>query len=953
MQIGRAKNGFRGGGGQSESGIPNVNPENCMTELLRQWRQTIEDTLLGAEYERLPEREQNVIRIITLQLARPEDIVPDMLPDLSDLEESARSDPGFNDQKAAGILDERLSMETNACFAQVTRSVWEQKAAHAVNPGDILLAGGKIPPPKNGELSADEIRKATDEEAWQELHLNLTNIKLLPGKRQYEFRHPWLFGPKKPGLLKNTEYLAVGEVPPYDRALTPDQRDKLQAALRLCPAEVDDLLTDERIQTPGGTGTLIDSLSADPARKLTMHLVTDRTEAATREQIRFQVHRYEAVMVRHVLINLINRLPVENISSDLMAIFDELSSIPDPEMPRDADIMMDYAQSLLSYIESQYTEKQIETQPLRHIDPDAFVRLTEAGYPPQRLLRRIRLIDDLQVALRQSGLERTVELTRRTGPQRPYILAQMLTSFDHISPVEYREIEKDPAIKHIFDTACRAFNIDRKNERWYDDLLYALVSYKKLKRDDDPRTIGQYKALHDSMEDKFIHPLDPKHVPKIGTKSKLGRLSQEANEFLPYMGNPMKPIASPKLRSLLSSGPNGSKTSEIPELLLRSMGLSQYWQRNEITEYGRITKQISPQEQYAALRKLLLILLFEEVDAIWERETRMHIRPFRDAFDAMFGERFDAQEASSELAFDRYVLTKSFVAKHESDGTTTRDERVIDGIDVSAYLPCIYLAIREKDRFSIARKIIERGRLEDTSAEMEQTSDLLSDFFGFLMVLDKDEFTRALLADHPELAIRPGKVETITLGWQKWATKTVLEGMYMELIDLYHARIPHIERKKGREGGKTKGWISMDSQKRGSAASNIEDIDWIKYLQEMHLFGDPTEDNPDEFDAHNTIRFQTEIQWYIDGDAVRRKKMDDVRYELERSFLRASDRYSTNYVIFGLQDDYKDLVASHTRYVQDTETDEERTLWRGFFSSLYQFWIRLHRPKKEKNAQPD
>jgi 8-oxo-dGTP pyrophosphatase MutT (NUDIX family) len=851
---------------------------------------TVAETIDRPAYQEreLPEKTQDVVRVITLHMASAESSRFLMMnPPMIDIEPTG----------------EWFDLDI---MPQVTTMIWEQKAGigKSENPNQLLLPGGKI---DEQTINEKTVKKAGRRELWEELHLKASDlISLSHLDHAYSFVHSKLINRKKPGILHNRVHMVSTIVSPHDHARYFDPSDKLAATLSLRPNQVTELLETNQVAGPDGTvGYLLDSLSTNMYQRQKAQVRTDGKEHIVKDAIETHAYVFEATTQREVIVRLLNSTEADVFELSYNK-YEILRTMETPTTVKEAQEMMQLIHVIVHEIEMKYEPSAVQQVV---IPPEASITtLMEHGITEDQIKRRVLLASEISEAIKEVAFDETVRISAATGPQQPYIVAQAFTELSRPTNYEFGALAQVPEMRHIVATACNVFDINPRLDVWHDQLMEHLREFRKLRSSSLREDRIKYKIFHDRFATLFCTPLDPDHVSPIRDTRHLGRLSKLANDFLSFLREPLASIADPNTLNALMPDPNGVKTSEISELFFRAFGVSQY--KDEA---------ITRSEQYAATRKLLLMLTIHKVETIWEKETNLHIFPFRNAFNTLFGEMVDTVRVGDTFAYSRYrldpmVFTEYPTLAHYEDSSAF-------GIDFKEFPLWVISDIREKDILSLIRKYIERGGTESEDEE-------LSDFFGVMITLDDEQFKKDFTQKMPYTTLSGESMEQVTAAWKRWAAKVVLLGLQEALIKDRASNNPTFRMYKGRESATMKGIVPIEGQKAGSAASVSDDDkwEWIKYVFEM------TDSTLEEY--------QEEIQFFPSFADLALKKVDDKRFWQARSFAPTQDRYPLASVFFGVQDVYEEVAR---KYILSKLKEIEKQPWYRRISSYIWHYIQQSR----------
>lgn len=773
--------------------------------------------------------------------------------------------PDMDTRQLEQILFESMASPVS----EATTMTWEVKGnkKDVVNPNQIIMpGGGGKPVDPSHPIGNKSILKTALEESSQEVHLIAHEAVVIPkASYTYSFNHPRLPDTKKPGRLKNTTHLVAAHCAPSDVVRYFDPADKLQNVLSLTPSEVTQVLhNDGYNMSETEFFPLVDSLSINQERRKQAGVMSHDSEIPFKTEIETQAYIYEAFIQREIIIRL----------SELAHLtkgrtYRHIQSYLHTEAPTSKNAAMvdiEKARKLTLQIEKSYTNQL--AAPVRYISPESYQQLVDVGISPERLKKRMKLIDDKKEAMRQISLELTVRYYKETGPQFPLLLSQVMAQIPTWGKYEYTILSQCPELKHIVDIACETFNVNPETDNWHDTLRTRLAVFRATELTNPP----EYKQINDRWTLRFCNPTDTS-VWTIGDPNKLGLLSSKVNKYLDLTLIPLSKVADQTTLNLLKSDALGSVTSEISELTMLMLGNDQYT--------GAAIEETS--ERAAGSRKLVHILHMDRVDRMRMEKVKTHIKPFREAARALLGKPvgtittaagvFKRHSIASELA-QSVVHDREFNTKYHTVDITSFD------------IPVIFF-IREKDEFSLYRKFIERGGIE--SAEED-----LSDSFGFMGALDEGTWKKTVQQRYPTM--NNDEVSRLAEHWSLWATSVVLSGFNQYVLRNREALHPKVRLYKGRVSPEFEGILPIEEQGHGSASSHAT-WKWVKFLEEM------------TDDTRNT--YQVEWQFFPSVRSMVAKKEDDTLFDIMRLFHHGEYRYSSIRVNYGLDKTYDGVMTGY------------------------------------------
>lgn len=553
-------------------------------------------------HEKEPDAERETVRIFTVRMRSPEEIIADILP----------------------VADEQGHTRIPPLEISCSESVWEVKSdVSKASSRQIILPGGKRL--KNGEMESPA--QAAIRNLATELHyFGVFPDAVIPiAERSYSFLHPDLDGKKQRLLIHET--VVSAEVPPFLKPGYFDPRDKLKGGAFFPQATLARFLTEER--DPESGGVLLDSLSDDQSRKRKRRVQTDGRETEIKQTILEANDMFEALVLGDVVRELVAKR-----TTGANPAVDALLHAVDPDSvgvsARDRTAFIHFIPNLLSRLERTYDGETAED-------------------------RRNAFSKDLLSALRRVYVSRSLPFIDHTGPQLPHLLTQVMLTSNGLTEADYTASGTSPEIRHILDTAASVVGVEPGVSGWYERIRDQLKDYVRLKNrvtegraDSDERQT--YKALLTAFKNEFSR-FKP-GLPDIDPAS-IERLAVMINQFAAYLESPIGQIADPAIRRQLFSNPQGAGTSQLDELFLRAFGVDQY----------RGT-DIPLTERHAAWRKIILIMQLAAVEKMWNETISNATYPYRKAFDLMFPSETAREFVIDGVPYARYAMDRSAVTVH-------------------------------------------------------------------------------------------------------------------------------------------------------------------------------------------------------------------------------------------------------------------------------------------------
>lgn len=834
--------------------------------------------------------ERHAVRAVTLQMRPIEEFMHDLMP------------------PDEIILNGMPHYE----FPELTTCILEVKNDKAVNKHQVMLPGGKVRGKQKDNPSEYDIYDSINEKIWEELHLNPTNIEPLPVPvRRVQFKHPRLFGRNKPGTLVNHEHYTVATVAPFDRNIKVfNPRDNIQSVLRLVPSELFHLLEYEEYTLPDQTVvTLLDSLRTDSEMRDKYETKISDDPLLYKEAIYEQSVLYEARIVQAVVHQLMRTTNVNKTGQleEEIRIFDAL---PVPSTLEDAVMVNKQARSVAQLIVYSYDKSSFHTLSYRYTPREKL-----AQFQKQDVLGSVKqwehFAQEFTRAYNLVALQQTIELTVKTGPQQAYILAQIIPRLEQLGPSEYEIFSQNPMIKHILDVPLRVFEIDPTKKNWLSTLRAKLMRVQSWQYSKDPSARKRFATIAGNIDYAFCHPRD-RRIATIGDPRKIGIHSENANSFKRHLRDEIAPFATDEVAFAIASNQWGSDAHGTFELIYRAFGINQY----------NATKPTIPySEQNAAWTKLLLELTDKEVLDIWTDATNVSIKPIRGAYDALFDEPLVKGIIIHKSAYPRYVmdaaLQRTYTSLARQDEIFNKGGHLIDFGKIPIY---VVSNIRVKSLLELKRKWLER-----TNRRSDGTVDL-TDFFGYFIALDDEQFLTDLYTAYPDLhhPMRKNMAQKILIQWKRYATKTIVYGMEDIITHSTH-EIPVISRDKGKITASYLEEIVSVSKHEGGSAASKETWEWMKYV--LHVtFSDRV--------------LEVEQQVFPDLQSLRAKIQDDEVFHIRRLFDKPTNRYPIMWVMFAAQEGYEEMIRLHNeaRYA----SSEQSKLIRWLGAMLMNMYLRLH-----------
>lgn len=854
-------------------------------------RQLIPD-VLGSK-ERLTRVELQKASALVFQMNHEADILADLSPQ-------------FDTRTKKYVLNEPTLYASSTC--------WLAKSGDAVSaPYQIAPLGGGFEPEIDMSLEGTLLR-----ELEEEGHVN----GVLPGNchkftltgdnstRRYSFTHdrfPGVLGGRKNGktrVIYDEAFYSV-EIAPYP-FLVPKSLDPQTHAFRPLPrlniTQLQHLFENDYIELPEfgrQQFSLLDSLSSARYRRRRPDLETDGQEIAIREEMLRRSLAYE-VQLR---VEIIDRLLTITSSGDKKRLALEWKKVN----KRHHSLMqqgtwsvqlvaLNATDQFLAYFENSLKALPDETMS-QFFSGEAIESFSNPGDhdKPVRLRKRAHLILELRQAVRHVFFQRSLQAIENSGPQKPFLLSQIIQQTGRFTDYEYFLIEKScPEVKDVFDTVAEVFSIEiTGNPEWYEQIKAALSNYRNLKIEYDSHA---GIAVDFDMQQRFAYYKEHRnmfsgiHAQKMGTTTDgIPLLANDVNNFLNYVERSISKWADRSILKRLFQDPHHVGTSAIDELFLVMFGLDQYDEIND--------SHITSGMQSAAFTKILLIKTAKEVNDLWKNFLQRYTYSFRRIFDGMFVSEAKAEVSELAPEYSLYQYRTNFsLDSYELHLPFWPNPISIDLSDVPLNF---FAGIRDKDKYSLWRKHIERG-IGD-----------ISDFFGRIIIIDTESLYSAVakaFINIPELHRLPiihEYIQSVTCNIARkgivWIMKTFKEELESKGYDYKADRVRVTGLLKPSDswrGPFAEAGIQLEDPPHIGSAAAVRDLfTWVKYVQSIRS-GTDEQYLPEE------------LQIFFSVDDLRKKKVDDVtRFEILRLFISHHPGYfSLLFSLFGIQETYEEVA---------------------------------------------
>ncbi|MBI2029205.1 NUDIX hydrolase [Candidatus Gottesmanbacteria bacterium] len=779
---------------------------------------------------------KNVVRIVPLQILSWQQIAPDLILNLTDIENELDLTKQTKPYKLA---------PPDIWFTQIN---WMLKGKKARNPNQLMLPGGN----RLGEQ--EEIEQTAVRELSEELHLfgiPLSKVKILTGRsytlteQQDDKRIEWNI----------SENIVHTEIPPFLEPKSFDQKDKAEGIKRLNPQQVKILFETGEYKDPvtGVTSSLLDSL-LPPIQRNQLHplaqVSTDGKEEHVRKRILQSGTQFEAD-IRSRIVETLLEITNHQQKDTYRKRWEEIKT----SHPKKLESFFNEYEGLIKSFERSYQTSDF-TLPEQFQELEAKFKLKKISIDP--IKKRIRFTQELERAVKRVVFEHSLPFIERSGSQKPYILAQVLLQRGlDITNEEYHLIKNiSPEVAAIFDTVCAVFNVDiQHNPNWYQQLLEKMTEHRNSKmgvsNERDPATESIFRMYFTDFSGINV---DPKRV---------GEFANNANEFLDFLAPYLKKISNPDILKRLFPDKTYLGTSSIEELLLVAFGLNQYRDDN-----------VSLETQSGAWTKLNLIQTIAQARLLFNEKMGTFTYHLRQIF-----ERFVTRVSYGEINItENLALTKYQLNKPITNIVSVSVGNADQKINISDFSVFFYADSGDKNFYSFIRKILERGPQSINLSEEEQKDQLfeqITDFFRGMIVVDDESLKKQLQAKFPKIDKKDVKV--IIEAIAKEVIKSIIEEYLKLQQDGYEYQVCKVQEQGNCEGILASLGIEPLEKKQypGSAAKKI-DWDWLKFVHTIKKGSSEEEE---------------ELQFFPSVEDVKKKAPDDQRFGLDRLLKSHKDGY--------------------------------------------------------------
>lgn len=532
-----------------------------------------------------------------------------------------------------------MSEENSVADTWFTRSYWLVKGRKAVNPYQVMLPGGGL---KKEEAQVEGGAR----ELFEEMAIAGAKItdKPLSSDRQYAFDH-------RKGRRKNRETTYAGEVPPFLHPRAFDPVDRVSRILELDIQELQEFLESERIDALDRTCQLVENLQVAPPKSVEVN--RDET-LELRGQLLLEAYRYEIGIKQRIIERVL-----ENHGYHW-----------DPDLfQRPAINDLDQAQATMRVF-SEIIENQFGINPGEPLSQEARV--------------------GLQVAAEEVYLEESLKFIEDSGPQKSYLLGQIILDLSTITPFELALIQQNsPELAAIFNTVINTFgiNIDFNLPGAYEQLIDVMRQW----RDSKVALDEQYNTMDGAIKKAYS---DATGVDEV----KFPRNADHANKFFVSLQQALYPKVTAEVAQQLFFDNHLVGTDNLDELLYVAFGMRPYG-----GELDADQKHI----RWQALAKLITIAKIGAIEEARNADVHRSRFRFRTAWDTLIERKY-----KTGVFLDRRKEFPMNKARVDLNGSGAVD---------------VFYSFREKSIESYLRKVLERG------AEGGQN---VKDTFGIEVILD-------------------------------------------------------------------------------------------------------------------------------------------------------------------------------------------------------------------------
>lgn len=870
-----------------------------MREAIRtHWQLQIPDFRHLLRKEILPPVEQNVVRVHALRLNNSERTFTPITPDLNSFREAKRAlaypkhplygrfGTGHSEKLLATTLFDGVCSLDNLFF---TSSIWAAKRADAVNPDQVVLSGGKM------GINHDENRPETvGEAAVRQLAgeghfygLVPADIKLI-AQRDYSFLHPHYKG-GKPTTIVNHETITEAEVAPFLEARFYDPEDKLSEPIIFSPKELQMFLatgkTDRIAQYSLKHFTLLDSLWENAPTRKKARVETDGRESEIRDRLTLGHYAFEVrtrIELTEHLLSMTHPKHAELLRSEWRKLKKSVLKTHDLlNLDQAISFMRMYRQFLrkfehtYSFTDDQRGNEQKAKRYLNQFFPAELVTaLTESEVTTERLWQRALIVGELRQALQRVTFDHSLAFIKNAGPQKPFLLAQIIQNLDTITNYEYRKIKEFKEVASLFEIGAKAFGINIEDDPdWYEKLRERIRLYRNLKL----KQRSKHKTFEESDDyEELNFDLHSEYAKSLGvTVDEIAVLSNGANTFLEYSTQPLDLIIDQDVKMRLLPDWEEIGTKSFDELYMRLFGFDQY---------DPAFDNLPADKRIEAWVKILLMRNVKDVHAVWKNHLQTPLYFFRSAFNNIIHrEQVGSETYAPNITFPKYKLSVPIDGEFQLPFTFNTNIKFADFPAIIASEP------HDKEFISALRKYLERS---GPTGEFR-----IQDFFGRMIIIDVNAFQTELASRFPLQTIaRLLPMEEITKKWLYAVAKAIVKSYKEQLEEWGFAYQTDREREEGAfQGVLAEAGIETNypTQRHEIGASKPK-WDWLKFVHKIH--------------RNDTKVTSEELQIL---HQAREKFADDKRYRLESMFeVRRAGYFPSIQVFFGIQKDYDEVVRS-------------------------------------------
>lgn len=524
------------------------------------------------------------------------------------------------------LIPQLIDPQVDASTVNFTRSYWLVKDANAHNPWQVMMPGGNRHD-EDGESSIAAVRR----ELYEEFALPHGSFEslLVDGGRKYSFPHG-------SGFRNVQEDLFTGLFPSFiaPRVFSPEDKGE-QHPLSLTHEDVQMLFNTEIWRLPTGEElSLVESLRRDPPDSVTIDSDSNRE-------------------IKSALITVAHR--------------EELK----------------IKKAFISHL-----RRKIGNDGVVEIDPGEEGSAMEIEDGFKTLIQHVRaLVDDperlLTQTLEELYLEYNLRFVEAAGPQKSYLIGQMILNFDTVTAYE-RDlvVAQDEDITRVLSALANSFGVNFEYDNWHEEML----AKAQVSRDAKVDRKGNYVIKKKEIESGFLHALGI-------SPNEFTELEEIADSFSAYLYSALGDMVPSTISYKLGADLIHTGGNQIDELIYTTLGLDQY------KKGGFVDGDL----RWQSLRKLITIVKMARLRPLYYGQVKDDGYDIRSSLLELFGNK------------DREVVKKE--GKDMYIGKIQLFDQVHD----------VWYRYRPKSFESVFRKVLERAD-EDLSG--------IKDFFGMEIVVD-------------------------------------------------------------------------------------------------------------------------------------------------------------------------------------------------------------------------